>query len=517
MNRREFLKLLSLMSLGSVLRLPAAAVESGKGLDTQLRQNVLILVLDAFSAEHASLYGYPRPTTPNLERLAQRSTVYHQHNSAGSFTPPGTASLLTGTYPWTHRAFRFLGTTEEIFETQNAFRLFQEHGYNTIAYTHNSLVSFLLHQFSDSLYTLKPTSDLCLYDQELSARFFPNDFEVAYSGEWLAMREHVGWKTEHAPASSLYGSLLDRMIQRYVKGRLPMKGRAQNFPRGIQSLFGHHFVLEDAIDWMRDEVPLWPKPFFTYIHVIPPHAPYSPRSEFVGAFDDGWAPEPKPEHRFSKHYSPAQLNEVRLEYDEHVAYTDAEVGRLLDAFERDGVLDNTTLVVTSDHGEMFERGIVGHVTESLANSICQVPLLIARPGQTSRVDVLKPTSSVDLLPTLLSATGTPVPDWCEGQVLPGFSGAPAPNERDVWVVDARANAKNSALIKGSVALLRDGHKLVRYFGHEPFEDWYELYDREADPEERKDLYSDGPERAARLRQRLDEKLREINSPYRRTS
>ena len=57
-----------------------------------------------------------------------------------------------------------------------------------------------------------------------------------------------------APASSLFGSFLDRMFQRYVSGRLPWEGHRKDFPRGIQSWYGLHFVLEDAIDWMWDSV-----------------------------------------------------------------------------------------------------------------------------------------------------------------------------------------------------------------------------------------------------------------------
>jgi membrane-anchored protein YejM (alkaline phosphatase superfamily) len=71
--------------------------------------NIVILVLDALSAENMSLHGYARATTPNLERFAQRATVYNRHYASGNFTTPGTASLLTGVYPWTHHAINGSG------------------------------------------------------------------------------------------------------------------------------------------------------------------------------------------------------------------------------------------------------------------------------------------------------------------------------------------------------------------------------------------------------------------------
>ena len=61
--------------------------------------NVLIVVFDAWSALNCSLYGYPRDTTPNIKRLAEKGTVYHNHYAAGTWTIPGTSSLLTGALP----------------------------------------------------------------------------------------------------------------------------------------------------------------------------------------------------------------------------------------------------------------------------------------------------------------------------------------------------------------------------------------------------------------------------------
>ena len=66
-------------------------------------QNIIIIVFDAFSAYHISLYGYQRETAPNISRLAERAIVYHNHYAGGNYTTPGTASLLTGAQPWPSR------------------------------------------------------------------------------------------------------------------------------------------------------------------------------------------------------------------------------------------------------------------------------------------------------------------------------------------------------------------------------------------------------------------------------
>ena len=93
-NRRDFLKLAGMLPLG----LAAPQLDRSLGLQSD-KKNVIIIVFDAFSAYNISLYGYGRETTPNITRLAERATVYHNHYAGSNFTTPGTASLLTGTYP----------------------------------------------------------------------------------------------------------------------------------------------------------------------------------------------------------------------------------------------------------------------------------------------------------------------------------------------------------------------------------------------------------------------------------
>jgi choline-sulfatase len=246
---------------------------------------------------------------------------------------------------------------------------------------------------------------------------------------------------------------------------------------------------------------------------MPPHAPYRPRREFIGLFDDGWVPSAKPSHFFSQGHSDEFLNMLRLRYDEHVAYTDAEFGRLYDSLKESGLLDSTYVIVTSDHGEMFERGIRGHITETLYDPVIRVPLLISAPGQRQRMDVYTPTSGVDLVPTVLDATGQAVPDWCEGEVLPTSDERAASEERSVFSVDVQLNSKQGPWTTGTVTLVKGQYKLVHYFGYDGFEDEYELFDLANDPEEMDNLLDSRASLAADLKHELAEKLLEVNEPY----
>ena len=113
MDRREFLKLAGLFSLGWAIPPNPVLPVNTEGI--QDKPNILILVYDAFSANNSPLYGYSRNTTPNLARLVDHAVAYHNNLAAAPFTTPGTGTMLTGVYPWTHRAFTLKETVAESF------------------------------------------------------------------------------------------------------------------------------------------------------------------------------------------------------------------------------------------------------------------------------------------------------------------------------------------------------------------------------------------------------------------
>jgi len=456
-----------------------------------------------------SLYGYGRETTPNLDRFASRCTVYHSHYAAGNFTSPGTASILTGVYPWSHRAFHLYGKVRDEYAQKNLFSLFDTAGYHTLAYTHNSLTQVQLYQMQSGLDLLKEIGDLAL-GKHIAEQAFAPDFEVAIQSEWLLFRELA--KSE-AP-SSLFYSLLNRAGRKKVNiGRLAREEKTL-FPRGPQTNFGPvggiSFILEHAIDWLETELGRFPQPFLGYVHLYPPHEPYNPRYEFIGIFDDGWQPPAKPAHYFTMGMPNDYLNWQRRQYDEHLAYADAEFGRVYDTLARERLLENSYVILTSDHGQLFERGIHGHITETLYEPLIHIPLLISAPGQAYREDVRVPTSCIDLLPTLLHAAHHTIPDWCEGQVLPPFEHPGPSHDEGIFAVEAKRNPRHAPLTTGTVAVIKDQFKLIHYLGYDGYHDEYELYDLANDPEEMNDLYHPNRAMATDLRHLLQTRLGQAN-------
>ena len=146
LTRREFLKLISLIPVG-IYSQPLSELTRGAPVASP---NVIIIVYDAWSQHHVSLYGYPRPTMPNLDAFAEKATVYHNHYSPGTYTVTGASSLLTGMHPWTHRAFQ-LGAGVAAAHTNHTIFSALSSTHSTLAYAQNKLADQMLYQFETDL------------------------------------------------------------------------------------------------------------------------------------------------------------------------------------------------------------------------------------------------------------------------------------------------------------------------------------------------------------------------------
>jgi arylsulfatase A-like enzyme len=256
-----------------------------------------------------------------------------------------------------------------------------------------------------------------------------------------------------------------------------------------------------------------PQPMLTYFHFYPPHDPYTPTKEFFGTFADGWRSPDKPVHELSDDKHPREkLDLERQYYDEFILSWDQEVGRLFRYLQESGLRDNSHIFVTSDHGEMFERGELGHWTPLLYDPVVHIPLVVTSPGQTARRDVHANTSNVDPLPTIAHLTGHPIPDWAEGELLPGLGGE-VDAGRSIYSMEAKTNSSFGPLRHFSMSLTRDRHRLMYYsFPKDQYEK-YEFYDLGADPDELHDLYPNGPALAKEMQDELMQKVADVNRPF----
>ncbi|MGH0032853.1 MAG: sulfatase family protein [Myxococcota bacterium] len=160
-------------------------------------------------------------------------------------------------------------------------------------------------------------------------------------------------------------------------------------------------------------------PFFLFVLAIDPHWPYTPPPRFdrygrdySGPVRDGAGGALAPD------LDAADRERIRAYYHGEVSYGDHWFGRLVDGLERRGLADETVVVLTSDHGEEFwEHGQRFH-NKALFEESIRVPLILRHPGSLpAGRRVRAPVELVDLVPTLLSLVGLPVPGHVDGRSL----------------------------------------------------------------------------------------------------
>jgi arylsulfatase A-like enzyme len=506
-SRRDFLKLLLLLpfaannSIHKITLRPLLFPTSHPN-----QPNILFFLFDALSARNISLYGYPRETMPNLAKFAELANVYHQHHSSGNWTPPGTASLLTGTYPWTHRNLSLYSEVLDSFTNKNLFKLLNN-SHNTLAYTQNPLVQTLLHHFKEDIDDLLNLATGGVYNLRPEGALFNNDYSYAFWGQ------NVVQGTWEFPASSPFLSILNEVIFS-IKYKLMNRDLQAEYPYSISTVLpGLYVFLDEAVNWLKGQLANTDFPSFSYYHFFPPHDPYAPRVEFSNLFDDDWIPPQKPTHIYRTQAPPEFFGPERRRYDQFIANCDYDFGIVIDYIQELGLMDNTYIIFTTDHGESFERDVWGHYHPLLYEPLIHIPLLIHQPGQTSREDIYTPTSAVDVLPTICQIVGQDIPDWVEGEVLPGFRHTPLDPQRPIFSVEAKENNKFGPLTIATISMIKWPYKLIHYFGYERLPYHFELYNLEEDPEELDDLYPYGSNFALEMEKELLEKIDQVNQDY----
>jgi len=329
-------------------------------------QNVLIFLVDTLRADHLSSYGYERNTTPNLDAFAREGVLFERAWSAAPSTAPSHASLFTSTYPASHGVWNEVHIGEEKLLPRlsptavTMAEVFQEAGYNTG----------------------------CIAD-----------------GGWII--RHRG---------------LDQGFDSFHSENLGVVNRVGN-----------------AIDWL-DEVSR-DQPFFLFLHTYEVHSPYLPPDGYEDRFSDGYqgrlrgllaeareySRSPEIQNRLTdiqrkvfnpvlEELGPEDVDFMKALYDAELSLVDEQFALLMGYLRLNDLLDDTIVVVTSDHGEEFrEHGGFGH--KQVYEECLRVPLMIRVPGGPRGLRRPDPVQLVDLMPTLLDQLGLEGPDSMVGRAL----------------------------------------------------------------------------------------------------
>ena len=348
--------------------------EDGRPLPPAGSPNVLLIVLDTVRADHLSLYGYPRPTSPNLEQLARRGILFDQARAPAPWTLASHGSFFTGRWPH-ELGVQWLAPLQGNFTTLAEY--LGAHGYATAGFVSNA--------------------GYCSYETGLSRGFTHfEDYVLARLGTLRA------------------AGLLDVAVKTFGHLTLPLDYGWFHRVRAIVSdwFFAPERktaerINRDFLHWLaprRESA----RPFFVFLNYLDTHTPYllppGARHRF------GVNPVTKKDYvevlmewsSLNKQRLPQRYSSLAHDaYDSCVAYLDDQLGALFDELQGRAILDRTLVIITSDHGEgLGEHGLFMH-GESLYRTEIRVPLLILLPTHRPSGSLVRETVSLRDLPATI--------------------------------------------------------------------------------------------------------------------
>lgn len=421
---------------------------------SESRPNVLLIILDTVRSMSLSLYGYERITSPEMERLAAQGVVFGNAVSTSPWTLPGHASILTGRYAhelsagWTTPLDDQYPTLAEILSNQ---------GYLTAGFVAN----------------LQYTSA-----EKGLGRGFAHYEDFGFAFEELLV------------GSSLARFILNNPRFRSVVGSFDVIGRKTADK-----------ITDAFLNWLPEN---GDRPFFAFLNYYDAHEPYLAPVPYDTAFGEDQRdktfirqvfPGRRAERASKELMTQAERDAEQQAYDAAIVYLDSQLGRLFDELQLRGYLENTIVIVTSDHGELFgEHGLFAH-GNSLYLPLLHVPLIISYPGGVPGGQSIEGYVTLrDLAATVLDLADVTAPEIPGNSLAPlwGDGGEPraGPSVNLSEVHPARGQPAHYPAAQGSMySLVANGFHYIR-----AGDGTEELFDITADRGESHNLAND-PDRA----------------------
>jgi arylsulfatase A-like enzyme len=360
------------------------------------RPNIVLISLDTLRADHLSLYGYARATSPHLDQWVRerRAAVFRQVVAPSGWTLPSHFSLFTGL-----DAFRHPANYNTVAIDSSAFSFLAERllaaGYRTQAFTGGGFVH--------PVYGLAKGFESFAYWASKERRSEELDSNLRLAGKWLdrlaAQRRPPG---DSGEPFLLF--LHTYEIHTPYTARQPYFGNFSGLPA-------------DLIVDVEPDGDLLQKGFLGTGHPVSRRFPGAPGERLPEALAQ----------------LPADL------YDSAIGYVDEQLAPFLRRLSEPPFAGDTIVVIFSDHGESLgEGGLAGHAQLTLNNLL--VPLIVALPGNDTPREIPSQVRLIDLFPTLLELAGLEVPSGIDGLSLRGLlDGGSEPEGRSALAYAASTN------------------------------------------------------------------------------
>lgn len=421
------------------------------------RPNVLVVVWDTVRADRLSLYGHALKTTPNLDAFAREGLVFDNAVSTAMWTLPSHASMFTGLPESAH------GATSQHKWLDNRFvtlaEVLTDAGYDTWLFSANPYLG-----------------DHTNLGQGFATREFPWDER---------------WKRPSRRAT------LDKLIARDASTSLSPKYQEGEFPSGRPNdkVKDAGAVVPNALGAWLDETRDKSKPFFAFVNYMEAHEPRIPDlASRQALFSAEEIDAQLAQHRGYgdllaytvgvKEFTPEQIAVMAQVYDASLRELDERTQRLFDELDHRGLLDNTIVVVTADHGEhLGEHHLLDH-KYSVYNPLVKVPLVLRFPPKVKPGRVTEPVSSLNLFATITDLLGLELPKGSLSKSLLTPEGRPG------WAPTELVHATPLALDRISAKYEFDWKPYLRTYEAAVEQDWKcilasdgarELYAQSTDP------------------------------------
>ena len=419
LTRREFLALTGAGALGASLlgagcsvteRLPNLPGRPLAG-DT----NVVLVILDSLRKDHVGAYGNPWIKTPNMDALAKESLRFTRAYPESLPTICARRAIHTGMRTWPFRNWKapegediILQGWQPIPEGQRHLaEILKENGYTTMLETDT------MHQFKAS-YNFQRGFDV--FD------FIRGQTTDNYKPNWTFPRDRV----QGALLKGNIGAMRNQMRQYWanVEGRLVPERESEEDWFSPRVFSGAMELMEAA----REE-----QPFFLVTDSYDPHEPWDTPEEYVSLYDDPYeGDEPYSViYGDSSYLTERQLERMKARYAAEVTMVDRWLGNFLDKMAELDLLENTLLIVLSDHGIAHaEHGIAGKPSYALWPEVTDIPFFIRHPGGKGAGETSDYYASThDVAPTVLGFLGIEPEQPMDGQDLSVFFDGGEPEER----------------------------------------------------------------------------------------
>ena len=368
------------------------------------QKSIVLVTVDCLRADHVGFMGYERPTTPFLDSLAAESFVFPTAIVAGAPTYYSFPAILASRYP--------LALGRDVLglapDEPSLASVLKQAGYATASFgAGNPYISsqFGYEQGFDSFRDFLEGEPAPLADEKPDT-VVPNGWASRLNHKLQTMR----------PALGPLGIVYDELYFRYCQRVTPVAGSLDALRRFPSA----DVIVDHACTWLTS---VGDKPFFLWLHLMDPHAPYYPKEEAFRLLGDE-SITPARARYLNSYWNRSDLGPSRLArhrddvvalYDAGIRWVDEQMGRLIGSLRASKQWDDCIFALTADHGEEFlDHGGRFHPPSGLKEELIHVPLLMRVPESAKKEVSKSPFSLLHLAPTLLDAVQVPAPAEFQG-------------------------------------------------------------------------------------------------------